>query len=286
MPQKSLSVTTIIPSSGRRATLHTSIQSALEQSSEVIVVLNGNDIDNSIVSKISDNPKIKIIRIPENIGVGPARQAGINAAVHDYITFLDDDDFFLPDRNSKMLHIFKSENIDLVMCDSIWVIHDRCKILPGRKIKTKNLVTFMLSFSPLHGSGLFSPSTLMISKEYLKKLPWSRDLNVTIEDLHEDMQWAIQSQKLGIKWARIQEIGTVVIRNTEYSLSDKFRESGRYEKENAWLTLNSSTMSKDQRIKFKLHHILPVKPRIELDDIFSIIRYPWSGILGIRRRYK
>lgn len=286
MNRSELQITTIIPSTGKRASLLTSIQSAAEQSAEVIVVLNGEEINDKIVSNIHTSSKIKLIQINKKIGIGAARQAGIEIATNDYIAFLDDDDFFLPERNSKMLFEIISKKLDLVMCNSVWISPNGCKILPGKKIQHLNLISFMLSFSPTKGSGIFSASTIIISRDYLRKLPWCLSEKVEIQDLHEDMHWAIKAQNMGINWSRLNLVGTVVVRNSPESVSDKFKEFGRFEKETEWLLLNSNQITKNQKRKFKLHHIFPVQPKIGLMDVIAIFQSPWSGLLGIRRRLK
>ena len=40
---------------------------------------------------------IRILRNPENLGAGPSRNAGIEAARGEYLSFIDPDDFVAPD---------------------------------------------------------------------------------------------------------------------------------------------------------------------------------------------
>jgi glycosyltransferase involved in cell wall biosynthesis len=48
--------------------------------------------------RIPDDPRFRLIRLPDNRGPGAARNAGLDAALGDVLTFLDDDDLWLPER--------------------------------------------------------------------------------------------------------------------------------------------------------------------------------------------
>lgn len=87
----------IIPSYGRPAYLEEAIGSVLTQTIgdfEIIVV---DDASPAIVT-VPNDPRIRLIRRPTNGGPAAARNTGVEHAIGRYITFLDDDDIYTPDR--------------------------------------------------------------------------------------------------------------------------------------------------------------------------------------------
>ena len=91
MPQFSV----IIPTYNREQLSTEAIRSVLDQTMqdfEIVVVNDGGD-----VPIVPDDPRIRILTKP-NGGPASARNHGIRAAQGRYITFLDDDDLYTPDR--------------------------------------------------------------------------------------------------------------------------------------------------------------------------------------------
>lgn len=62
--------------------------------------------------------RIKVIH-KENGGVSTARNAGLDAASGDYITFVDSDDYIDSCMYEKMMNIAMEHNCDVVMCDCL-----------------------------------------------------------------------------------------------------------------------------------------------------------------------
>jgi glycosyltransferase involved in cell wall biosynthesis len=94
----------VVPVYNKRALLRATVESALAQSFaefELILVDDGST-DGSLeaIADIAD-PRIRILR-QENGGASAARNAGMAAARHDWIAFLDADDLWLPDHLSEL----------------------------------------------------------------------------------------------------------------------------------------------------------------------------------------
>lgn len=63
---------------------------------ELIIIDNGsNDGSSEIVARFT-NPRIRIIRLEENVGVSNARNKGVSLSTAPYVTFLDADDWWEP----------------------------------------------------------------------------------------------------------------------------------------------------------------------------------------------
>ena len=83
---------------------------------EVIVVDGSSDYETSEVIRYFKN-KITVVKDKRNIGVSAVRNIGIKASSGNYITFLDDDDFFHPRKIERQIKLFdKEEKIGLIYC--------------------------------------------------------------------------------------------------------------------------------------------------------------------------
>ncbi|MER5632555.1 bifunctional glycosyltransferase/CDP-glycerol:glycerophosphate glycerophosphotransferase [Streptomyces nitrosporeus] len=92
----------IVPAYRVQAYLHACLDSVLNQSfkdHEIIVV---DDCSPDACGSIADeyaarDPRVSVVHLPANSGLGPARNAGVERASGDYLLFLDGDDTFTPE---------------------------------------------------------------------------------------------------------------------------------------------------------------------------------------------
>lgn len=118
-------VTVIIPSYGGAPQLHRAIASVLSQtySNIELFVVDDNPPDSlgrkkteEIVERFND-VRIKYLKHPKNMNGAAARNTGIEQAAGKYICFLDDDDFYLPERVEKSVKCLEeNEDSDCVLC--------------------------------------------------------------------------------------------------------------------------------------------------------------------------
>lgn len=84
----------------------------------------GNDAE--LLEKWAAKPeakgRIRIINNPVNLGISKAKRVGINAAKGEYITFIDGDDWLMPNALEAMVKPAVENNLDLVMTD-IWRVY-------------------------------------------------------------------------------------------------------------------------------------------------------------------
>ena len=104
--------------------LPAAIESALGQTfrdREVIVVDNGStDETPEVVKPYLD--RVIYHRLPENIGRGGGKNAGLAVARGRYIQFLDADDTILPEKLAKSIAVLDEQpQADIVYCDSLFV---------------------------------------------------------------------------------------------------------------------------------------------------------------------
>lgn len=94
-------VSVVIPTFNRPATTVRAIESALTQdwpALEVIVVDDASIDDTAARVAEVDDPRLRLIRQPQNGGVARARNCGMDAARGEIIGFIDSDDEWLPNK--------------------------------------------------------------------------------------------------------------------------------------------------------------------------------------------
>ena len=118
-------VSIIVPTYRRTHTLSRALESITNQSYkniEVIIIDDNADMSwNEKVIKIYNNFKsqvdITLISNEENLGSAISRNLGIEKSKGHYVTFLDDDDYYLEDKVKNQLYFMRSKNLDYSITD-------------------------------------------------------------------------------------------------------------------------------------------------------------------------
>ncbi|GAA0469178.1 glycosyltransferase family 2 protein [Alkalibacillus silvisoli] len=119
-------VSVIIPTYKRSEFLQRAIESVLNQTyaNIEIIIVDDNDPDQSyrfdtekIMKEYHDNNKVKYIKTKQNLGGALARNEGVFRAEGDFITFLDDDDIYLPKKVEVQVAFMLKKNLDLSFTD-------------------------------------------------------------------------------------------------------------------------------------------------------------------------
>ncbi|WP_367322720.1 CDP-glycerol glycerophosphotransferase family protein [Streptomyces sp. HUAS ZL42] len=92
----------IVPAYKVQAYLHECLESVLSQSYPDLELIAVDDCSPDACGEIIDefaarDPRVLPLHLPENAGLGPARNAGMTLATGDYLLFLDSDDTLTPD---------------------------------------------------------------------------------------------------------------------------------------------------------------------------------------------
>jgi CRISPR system Cascade subunit CasB len=92
----------IVPAYQVQAYLPACLESVLSQSYPDLELLAVDDASPDACGEIIDeyaarDPRVRAVHLPENQGLGPARNAGMREATGDYLVFLDGDDTLTPD---------------------------------------------------------------------------------------------------------------------------------------------------------------------------------------------
>lgn len=170
-------VSVVVATYKREAELKNALESLAKQTypnMEIVLVDdNGNDEWNSKVSETVEvfrnrYPKIILECIVNNTNQGSSktRNIGIHSANGDYITFLDDDDIYLPDKIRKQVEFMETNQCDYSITDLILYNEDDKKI--NRRIRSYIKETTVESLRLYHLKyHMTGTDTIMFKKEYL-----------------------------------------------------------------------------------------------------------------------
>jgi len=127
-------VSVIIPTYNRSKLLPRAIKSVQRQNYsplEIILVDDGSK-DNTKELIETDYPEIRYMH-QENLGISAARNLGISAAKGEWISFLDSDDEWLPDKLGKQINAL-ADHPELKIChtNEIWIRN-------GKRVNPKNI---------------------------------------------------------------------------------------------------------------------------------------------------
>lgn len=188
VPRVSAIITTL-----RRPYLVTrAIESVLQQTFtdfELLVVVDGpDDATVEAVTQILD-PRIRLIVLPKNVGLGEARNAGIRESRSEWVAFLDDDDEWFPSKLTKQISAAgeSGPGTNFVACR----FDERTS--KGLRVRPK--------FFPAPGENwsesfychkvLLLPSTFLVTKQLMLAFPFRLRR-------HEDVDWLLRIQAAGV----------------------------------------------------------------------------------------
>lgn len=188
-------VSVVIPTYRRAQLVKRAVESALSQSLEqieVIVVIDGPHEETSKLLATIEDTRLKVIELSTNQGSRAARNAGVNAAIAQWVAFLDDDDEWMSPKlelqlaaaiNSDFEHPIVTSFLiaRTPTADSIWP-----RRIPG---DTEALSEYLfVRNSGFQGEGLIHTSTIFTTKDLLQKVPFDIHLQ-----RHDDWDWLLRA---------------------------------------------------------------------------------------------
>jgi glycosyltransferase involved in cell wall biosynthesis len=186
----------VIPTYNRDQLLNEAIRSVLDQTIQDFEIVVVNDGGKAPV--VPDDPRIRVLT-KTNGGPASARNDGIRAAQGRYVTFLDDDDLYTPDRLALALKGMRGGNVTA------------CSKSYGTPA-SQDLERF------LNGSG-FHTGQFTIERSVCPLFDESKDLPPS-----EDSEWMIRVLPLGIN--TIDEVGYIMRLHPGHQLTDNVRAVG------------------------------------------------------------
>lgn len=127
-----------------------------------------------MVKKFKDI-RIKYIKLLKHKGASYSRNYGIKKAKGSYISFLDSDDVFKPEKLKKQLENLIESNSDLDFCKLKRIEGVNSRVVPNSEqidiIKTGNIYNALLS-----NGNFISTQTILIKKLYIEKFLFDEEM--------------------------------------------------------------------------------------------------------------
>lgn len=174
-------VSVIIATFRRKISLERALLSVLAQTYvplEILVVDdNGQEDWNNIVQSVVDKAclafpgaQVRVLKMAPNVGSAQARNAGVGAALGEYVTFLDDDDVYLPEKVEAQMLKMLEDQADFGITDLYLYDEDTEKLVDKRE--RTYICEYdhdaLLKYHLLnHMTGT---DTMMFKKEYLQRI--------------------------------------------------------------------------------------------------------------------
>lgn len=211
-------ISVVIPTRGRPELLmNRSLPSALAQSHEpleVVVVVDGPDpVTEQLLAELAaHDPRVRPIFLPRNVGGSDARNAGVQAASGEWISFLDDDDEWLPHKLTQQLKVVteaRQEGVrwPISVCGSITrTLEGDTPNPPRMPDPGEPLGDYMLARRTLHERECgFMTSAIFCSRELLIAHPFRSGL-----PRHQDWDWVLRVNALeAVRFLFSFDVGTI-----------------------------------------------------------------------------
>lgn len=209
-------VSVIIPTYNSSKTITESMDSVVSQEYkkwEIIVIddCSKDDTCKKIEEYLKKYSNIKLLRMPQNVGVSAARNRGVKAAKYDWISFLDSDDLWEKTKLEKQVALFhKHPNGVLFYTGSSFI---------DEVGNAKNYVLSVptsINYKKLLPHNIISCSSVLVQKKQLFKYKMPE-----CNEIHEDF----------LTWLRILRSGKKAYGATEplliYRLSSNSKSSNK-----------------------------------------------------------
>ncbi|WP_199322311.1 MULTISPECIES: glycosyltransferase family 2 protein [Calothrix] len=191
-------VSAVIPTKNRPSVVTRAVKSVLQQTFwrlEVVVVVDGPDPATAKALQQIDDPRLRVLVLPNSIGGAAARNAGVAMAEGEWIAFLDDDDEWLPQKIQLQIDAANRSQakFPIIACSVIAHTPHGEFIHPRRFPEVKEPLSeyILVRNSPGFGEGLIQTSGIFTSRELLRNVPFRDDLRK-----HQDWDWLLRVANL------------------------------------------------------------------------------------------
>ncbi len=176
------SVSVILATYRRDFFLHRALDSLMGQTYreiEIIVVDDNADADwNGRVSDIlKDFPHVRYIKNEINSGSAKSRNIGIAAAKGEYVTFLDDDDEYLPEKVERQVAFMRENGLDFCVTD-LMLYNEDGRLIDKRIRSYINDASEKALFREHLLHHITGTDTMMFKKSYLESIGGFDEIDV------------------------------------------------------------------------------------------------------------
>jgi len=192
-------VSVVIPTRGRPQLLVRAITSALSQTYtnlEVVVIVDGPDDETDRAVKQIEDPRVRAVILPVNVGGGEARNAGVLESKGDWIAFLDDDDEWESSKLDKQILLAESlqDKNAFISCRLVEKLDNRSDIYPFRlPDPDESICSYVCCPRGFRvGGEILQTSTLLVRRDLMIAVPFVRGLK-----RGQDFIWQIEAGTRG-----------------------------------------------------------------------------------------
>ncbi|MEO3747034.1 glycosyltransferase family 2 protein [Plantactinospora sp. B5E13] len=203
-------VSVVIPTRSRPELVTRAVRSVLAQTVddiEVIVVVDGPDDLTRAALVALDDPRVRVVELPESQGAPNARNVGVAEARAPWTALLDDDDEWLPEKLAVQLELAKGARVPTPIVASRLVNRTpRAEFVIPRRLPAADepLSEYLTVRRGLfHGDGFIQTSTILAPTELLRRVPFTvglrrlQELDWTLRALsHPDVDLVIAAEPL------------------------------------------------------------------------------------------
>ncbi len=190
MPKPFVSV--VIPTFNRGTSLPAAVQSVLAQTYrnlELIVVDDCSKVPVAETLKDIQDSRLRVIRHERNRKVGAARNTGAENARGTWLAFLDDDDFWRPDKLQKQLDYIQSKQGRVDACLTEFGLAGRQTLYRRRSLATD------VDWSMVAGACLLMGSSMLVRRDVFERVG---NFDVSLPRA-EDWDWLLRYHNSGHK---------------------------------------------------------------------------------------
>jgi glycosyltransferase involved in cell wall biosynthesis len=210
-------VSVVVPTRNRPEFVCRAVRSALLQTYldlEVVVVVDGPDPATVAILEALQDPRIRIVALPENVGGCEARNIGVRNARGHWIALLDDDDEWEPTKTEKQIALAQAEKDDrLVVTSRIKVRFNNLEyVLPASLPHRGEPISEYLLGRP---SNVLATSAYLCTKQLLLKVSWKRGLSGL-----QDYDWILRAlAEKGVRLKVVNEPLTIIWKHKSLCVS-------------------------------------------------------------------
>lgn len=142
MPDTKFSVSMCVYKKDNPEWFKTAVESILNQTvkpSEVVLVVDGpvNAQLDAVITHYENNPIFRVVRLPENVGHGKARRAGLTYCRYELVALMDADDISASNRFEKQLEMFEAdESLAIVGSNITEFVGEPDNVVGARVVET------------------------------------------------------------------------------------------------------------------------------------------------------
>lgn len=201
---KETAVTVVMPAYRAERYIREAVASVLSQTYqdwELLVVDDASPDESAAAAEkaAAGDPRVRILRLPANVGVAEARMAGVREAKTAWVAFLDSDDAWTPEKLERQLAFAEKTGADLVFTGSGFMDEE------GKRIDRILHVPEKISYRELLKQNLISCSSVLVKRELMLRYPMRLTGSRAKGRMHEDFASWLRMLRGGAKAYGIDE---------------------------------------------------------------------------------